>query len=653
MPQSEQISELEELIVGVPSRTAGLDPSSIRSRIEELFGQVLEAEGLTVDRARKVPGAGVFDIATTVEGYPVYFELKFSRVSEADLARVIAITRGAVPPGSRVVILASDVTQAAISYMNRQTTAPVLIWTFTAFLEMIRDDPGAGIRKLLQSIQSQPGTEGEQSDVEIKHYMDESFGKGFWTTVSRSEVSLSILRSVRGLLGSTPATVVLAGTTHTGKSTIANVLFGAAVARTEVYTDVTGQIAVARLPSGLVVVDTPGVGGMNDDFENVTRRYLGLPELTGLAEAKRIPIVDVTDSKKPRTIPGRPLDSRAGNVVTVIVFDLAGGFKRSDYDFLSLARKQNPNVVLVGNKLDLLSDKKAVDAIRLDLKRRAYVDFVAIAAKPQDGKPPIGMDSLVDSVSHQLSENAVRTFNDVLVSNFQIQRNRLIDGSIRRVAARAAVTRAGDTLPGTGMPVHNALLLGLVMRLGIDYDLGGSSVRRSVSEAVRSVFEHIAASSTVKRPGVRDTIKTTTRRATAAGGGAAGGAALGGMIGLLGGPIGVLFGLIFGGMTGAAVGASVSVPQFVKQIWRAPTDTLQELPGGSEGALSTMAFGYALSETLETLARSGGDTIQSKKFAASLKVHYDRLSASIGSEARAILDSEIDEARAFSVLLRL
>jgi GTP-binding protein EngB required for normal cell division len=643
-------AELVGLSSGDPTYTSGKHPSQIQNRMLGVVQALLGELGIDV---RIQSGLRSFDLGGSYRGAPVYVEVKFGRITLHDIQRVIAVARGVTVPGSRVILLGTEVPAELRNLHAVQENSIVLVSTFAQLAGLFDTTSMAARRQFLLRLAS-PVEEVTPRDVEeqqIVSYMRRVFGEEFWMSVSKSELSASLLRSVKGILGRSEATLVFVGTTHTGKSSIANALFGDDVVPTAVITDVTGAIARIHLQNGLTIIDTPGVGGMNERYERVTRSFLGLASTIKNSSTSSIPVVDI-DSQKNRTLGMcSQLDYAKVPVVVILVFDLAGGFKRSDFEFLNEVRARCPSVVLAGNKRDLLDNENSIENIRLDLKKRAFVDFVAVAAKPKGGnRKPIALDSLVNAVCFQLSENAVATFNEMLVRQHQLSRNRLIQDAILRVAARASTVKPHQVVPEVGVPIHKVLLTGLVIRLGIDYEVGGSKVRGEVETAIRDTFASVLSKTTKKSTKVTPRTKQVRKLVTRAPGGAAAGLATGAILGAIGGPAGMLLGALLGAIFGGVVGASAPIAQLVMQMWNIPEDTIQEVPGGAEAAMATIAFGYAVWDSFSRFDRSQVNLIDGNRFASVTSDKLTKFKARLSEESKKLLDQGTDESAAYRIL---
>lgn len=646
--------ELAGLASGTPRYTTGRNPSEIRARALEVLSGILEAAGL---RKGVLVGAQetLFDLAFDYQGTPVYVEIKFGKVTIRDINRLRAISRGAIHPSAKLLLLCTEMSAEVQNMVQPQSSGSAIAATTFENLKIVIETGRIDeIKKFIEEMSSEPSRAPEVADDQVVGYMKRTFGPGFWSTISKSELAVALLRSTKGILGRADVTIIFVGTTHTGKSTIVNALFGEDVAETREITDVTGQVARIHLQNGLTIIDTPGVGGINEQYEAVTRAYLGLSAESKGKPSQLVSIVDIAPDKTRKESRSRPLEVAQGSVVVVLVFDLGGGFKRADWEFLNEIRERFPSVIVAGNKRDQLTDLAAVERIRLDLKKRAFADFVAIAARPPLAPDrPVAMETLVNAICFQLSENSVSTFNDVLLRRLQIDRQRLVREAILRVAARASTVRPHELIPEVGVPVFKLLLTGLMMRLGIDYAVGGEGVRKEMEEAIRNTFTETVAKSSRRETRVDSHSKQVRQAVTRAPVGAAAGGTAGALIGAIGGPAGMLLGLLLGALLGGAAGASVPLYQMVSEMWNTPEDAITEVPGGAEAAVATIAYGYAVWDAFSRIEEGTAKGIEAKRFARVLAERTTSIRAKLTSSVRRQLDSGLEEEGAYRVLLQL
>lgn len=93
--------------------------------------------------------------------------------------------------------------------------------------------------------------------------------------------------------GSAPQ-IALVGMTSAGKSSLINALFGQSIAEVKRTADTTSCVIKAEFPSGLIIYDTPGLGG-NEEFgyENITRLFLGMSQEEDAKEFYFVPFQEI------------------------------------------------------------------------------------------------------------------------------------------------------------------------------------------------------------------------------------------------------------------------------------------------------------------------------------------------------------------------
>jgi len=173
---------------------------------------------------------------------------------------------------------------------------------------------------------------------------------------------LKAFRHAEAVDPSRPPVVAVVGVTKSGKSRLLCQLFGEKEAfLTKASIDTTDKVFRSTLENGLVIVDTAGVGGDNDFFENTTRAYMGLPQRDShgelaedgeLRRVDRIPVCSVGNQagcplrrRIPCTINGKdeeqlvmPLafEATKQKIYRKFILTEGGGFQRQDPETVSL-----------------------------------------------------------------------------------------------------------------------------------------------------------------------------------------------------------------------------------------------------------------------------------------------------------------------------
>ena len=88
----------------------------------------------------------------------------------------------------------------------------------------------------------------------------------------------------------------LVGITTSGKSALANALFGEKVMNVKRTIDTTDRVFAIEFRSGLVIYDTPGVCG-DEKLGNTTRSFIGLPQDESVDTVERVPF-----ERKPKPV---------------------------------------------------------------------------------------------------------------------------------------------------------------------------------------------------------------------------------------------------------------------------------------------------------------------------------------------------------------
>lgn len=647
------LKELKGISTGDPDYISSTNPQEVRHRALAIISSIFEEfgfENLTGEISVK---NYVFDLIFSSDLSKFGLDLKFGRVTQNDISRYKVMMDASRIYISKLIILCTDISEN-VDDVYIEGHIELQIITLDQFINLLSLPRGSGVQYVYELVRTSPnhldyrGISSKWED-EVRQYIISTFGHVFFSQISKDSMSLSLFSQNRTFLGNRSPTIILAGTTNTGKSTIANVLFGEKVVDTAPYTDKTGEIAKIELPNGLLIYDTPGVGGMNDKFENITRCFLGLPQIVDLNKIKEIPIVDLSNITSPKKITQKDAIQNVNRCIVLLVFDLVGGFKRADFDLLKMVQGEIPRTLLIGNKMDLVKDED-LKIIQEDINKRIGIDFVSIASKPRDGSHPYGMDKLVQKICYQLSEDTIIAFNDQLVSKYKREENKLTNTAIKKAAAKAAVVRPGETIPGGSLPILQALLLGLVLRLGVDLEVGGKKVKQDIVTSIKHIYLQVASSSTEKEVVLKDETKRVKRWRDTAPEGALAGGALGASLGAIGGPIGMLFGAIIGGLLGTAVGAGNRIKQFVTELWTVPDEEVVEAPGGANAAIATMAFGFALNKVFTSIREEEISDFDPRLFTSEINTSYQRFDKLLTDYGRNELNNTKLEKTALAIL---
>ncbi|TBR61696.1 hypothetical protein B4U84_13220 [Westiellopsis prolifica IICB1] len=125
--------------------------------------------------------------------------------------------------------------------------------------------------------------------VTLSQYIWNHFTKDYDSSYSDNNPDVIAKTLHRMNNGSAPR-IALVGMTSAGKSSLINALFGQSIAEVRRTADTTSCVIKAEFPSGLIIYDTPGIGG-NEEFgyENITRLFLGISQEEDAKEFEFVP----------------------------------------------------------------------------------------------------------------------------------------------------------------------------------------------------------------------------------------------------------------------------------------------------------------------------------------------------------------------------
>ena len=507
-----------------------------------------------------------------------------------------------------------------------------------------------------------------EKEPSLKYFKD-TFGPDILEVVRRNDKALEVCRLNQDILGSKNAKIVIVGSTGTGKTSIFNVLFGASIMPVNARSDVTDKIAKITLPSRLMVYDTPGVHGRKDVYENITRAFIGLSQRDSqygreLKQYDSIPFCDLSVSEicehrkeidaviKDGRIPheiickkgcpnfkilGLKHEELEDIDLIVVVYNLDCLRGEDEYLFKEI-RSFTDRVLLVGNKLDLLDGKQKEEAIS-DIHNSAIPDEHFVAISTIRG---INLDKFVEKIFMFLPEKAVDSFNNELDREFTKSRDFLINNYLRKIAAQACIVKVDKKLDLTKTTETEALLLGLMLKMGIDYSIGGEFLKDEMKSAVPNVYKEILEKrkrkiqryepKVIKEEIIRTKkekvpVKKLEKVITGDHGplGGATGVGAGAVIGTIVLPgVGTALGGMLGGIIGWIKGSSekkydvrerivyeereMPVREIIERVINVPTEIIETLRGGYDSTISILSFGRALKRTFELIEEQDSKT---------------------------------------------
>jgi len=280
----------------------------------------------------------------------------------------------------------------------------------------------------------------------------------------REAIDLLSNEEIGKILGREQTRIAIVGTSNVGKSSLVNELFRDEVVLEGARVDVTNQVTRVTLPSSMVLYDTPGLGGLDEDNEEATRAFLGLPpyrkapavvSMCHLDSGKPCPNRrEVTESGTREVTHPSPTEcvekyrceqatqfrvdspELAAELPDIVlhIFNLRAGVRRDDRDaFEVLKANLRCPVIPVGNQIDSLPTQEE-QAQAIAGARKVADDIMCVDSQThRDIKP------LVERMVQSLPTAKVHLFNRELKNRYQATRDEVFRRYVAQIAAKAAI----------------------------------------------------------------------------------------------------------------------------------------------------------------------------------------------------------------------
>ncbi len=221
---------------------------------------------------------------------------------------------------------------------------------------------------------------------------------------------------------STPPCIALVGMTSAGKSSLINALFGKPVTEVKRTADTTHLVNRIEFSSDLVIYDTPGVGG-DEQFENITRLFLGIPQDDELEYADSVPF-KLNDIEM-RELSNEKLRDYAPIDLVLLVIDISRTLTRYDKKtvesiFLRLKDVFGNRFIVVGTHLDELHEDKEEDKKAMIESYKKFTDNKILCVSTTTRE---GLEELVLAIFRNLPHNiSLASLQKTLVQERKVTR---------------------------------------------------------------------------------------------------------------------------------------------------------------------------------------------------------------------------------------
>jgi len=430
--------------------------------------------------------------------------------------------------------------------------------------------------------------------------------------------------------------IVVTGVTHTGKSSLINAIFGEERTREGLTADTTDMVIRIKFKSGLLIYDTPGAGGIEVKYENITRAFLGLKQLdkdaddNDISPINEVPTID-PDKYDAITRQGiahiKPKDFQEPNLFIFVLDGTAGALKREDRNFFREVVSLGKPVIVVVNKIDNMENAHVQQSLEFV---HAKLDRAAIAVSAKKGK---NIDQLVATIVKNLPLDYTNALGQTVDKEFK----KLV--RYQTVALYSVTTAVKNiTLVGQAGNIDNssqwaANILGLYAWIINQYGVSESQIRTGNVDLNQIGYKIEEKLGRAKSNSGQPSLLFLAGSATGA---------------LMGAVSGVGFAIAIGGLLGGLLNtASGTLYAMFKRERildsRPEMMELQTLISSSnkyETMVNTLAFGLALRECCNALENS-----QNANFSSIFDVEYDKVKQIFETKSAEYLKEEISKRR--------
>ena len=195
-----------------------------------------------------------------------------------------------------------------------------------------------------------------------------------------------------------------------------NSLFGEKKITEGLSADTTDLITGIQFDSGLIIYDTPGGGG-DEKYENITRAFLGLPQLEEDLEGnKLLPRSEVPykDINVNQWVNKSISDFESLDLIIFIV-SVESSIRRGDLEFFQAVASTGKPIIVAINKTDLAED--APDKIRANIEmieRKMRVIAIPVSARTRKG-----LEKLASAIHHKLPLETSKILGETVDSSLK------------------------------------------------------------------------------------------------------------------------------------------------------------------------------------------------------------------------------------------